>query len=102
MATTSKTKRARMGQAHRATGRIYLATISDICPPAIWSEIVAKTVEDAKAGDRAARDWLASYLVGKPDSTATTLHQIAVEEVAGTDPIARDATWEALSDALGN
>lgn len=86
--------------AHRATGRTYLATISEACPPATWREIVAKTVDDAKAGDAKARDWLASYLVGKPDAAATTLHQIAVEEVAGTDAVEHGASWEILTNAL--
>lgn len=82
------------GRPRRQTERVYLATIAEACPPETWREIVAKTVTDAKAGDAAARNWLASYLVGKPEGAATTLHTLAVEETAGTDPVERDAVLE--------
>jgi hypothetical protein len=85
---------------NRATGRTYLAALAEACPPETWRDVVTRAVEDAKQGDRNAREWLASYLVGKPDSAATTLHQLAVEDAAGTDPIADDATWEATRSAL--
>jgi hypothetical protein len=81
---------------HRATGRTYLAALSEACPPETWREIVERTVEDAKAGDYRARDWLASYLVGRPEGASVTLHQIAVEDVAGTDRVEEDATMARL------
>lgn len=63
---TTKTKTRDLAQ-HRATGRTYLAALSEACPPETWREIVERAIEDAKAGDAKARDWLASYLVGRPD-----------------------------------
>ena len=75
----------------RATGRTYLAVLSEACPPDTWREIVESTVEHARAGDYRARDWLASYLMGRPEGAAMTLHQIAVEDVAGTDQVEHDA-----------
>lgn len=79
------------GRPRRATERAYLATISEACPPDTWREIVAKAVDDARAGDAKARDWLAAYLVGKPEAAAKTLHALAVEDAAGTDPVEADA-----------
>lgn len=84
------------GQQHRATERTYLDALSTACPPETWGEIVAKAVEDAKQGDAKSREWLAGYLVGRPENAATTLHRIAVEEVAGSDSVARDADLERL------
>jgi hypothetical protein len=42
---------------HRATGRTYLAALSEACPPDTWRDVVMRAVEDAKAGDYRARDW---------------------------------------------
>jgi len=50
--------------------------------------VVKRAVEDAKAGNAKAREWLASYLVGKPETKAVTLFRLAVEAVRGTDPVA--------------
>ncbi len=86
----------RNGTHPRPTGRAYLAALSEACPPDTWREIVAKAVTDAKAGDAKARDWLASFLVGRPEAGAVTLHALAVEEAAGTDAVARDADLESL------
>src|SRR3954447_5053851 len=84
------------GRPPRDTERTYLAALSEACPPETWREIVARAVADAKAGDAAARAWLASYLVGRPTTVAVTLHTLAVEAAAGTDPVDRDAVHEAL------
>jgi hypothetical protein len=62
-----------------------------MCPPETWREIVEKAVWQARAGNEKAREWLASYLVGKPVHEATTLHALAVEEEAGSDPVAIEA-----------
>jgi hypothetical protein len=87
------------GRPRRETERQYLATISDACPPDAWREIVKRAVEDAKAGDPKARDWLAAYLVGRPASSALTLHKLAVEEHGNSDPVTRDAMMHSLFDA---
>ena len=79
------------GRPRRQTERAYLAIISEACPPEAWRQIVELTVKQAKNGQEKAREWLASYLVGKPEHPATTLHGLAVEEETGTDPIASDA-----------
>jgi hypothetical protein len=63
---------------------------------------VETAVRDAGQGDRYAREWLSSYLMGRPEGTASTLHELAVDEAAGTDPVARDATRSRESDAISD
>ncbi len=84
------------GRPRRDTERTYLSTVSEACSPETWREIVARAVADAKAGDAAARAWLAGYLVGRPATVAVTLHALAVEAAAGKDPVERDAALEAM------
>jgi len=67
--------------------RTYLDIMKTACPPETWKEVVSKAIEDAKKGDAKAREWLASYIVGKPEHTAPTLKQIAIDEAAGVDEI---------------
>ncbi len=86
------------GRPRRATERQYLSAISDECSPEKWREIISRAVDDARAGDAKARDWLASYLVGRPESAAQTLHKLAVEEEAGSDPVKSEAKMQALID----
>jgi hypothetical protein len=88
------------GRPRRATERAYLAALSEACPPETWAAIVAKAVEDATAGDRFAREWLAAFLVGQPGGSAPSLHELAVEEAAGSDPVERGAALARESDAL--
>ncbi len=51
-------------------------------------------------GDRYAREWLSNYLMGRPEGVASTLHALAVEEVAGTDPVQQDADRAAFTNML--
>jgi hypothetical protein len=59
-------------------------TVSD----ADWIEIVQRAIEQARAGDRYAREWLASYVAGPPPKEVTlrgdgemplTIREIVVE-----------------------
>ena len=84
------------GRPRRETERAYLVVIAEACTPDAWHAIVDKAVEDAKAGDAKARDWLASYLVGRPEHAALTLHKLAVQEESGRDSITSDALLESL------
>lgn len=68
------------GRPRRATEREYLAILAKGCGVAAWRAIVARAVADAKAGDATAREWLAAYLVGRPENVAGTLRQLAVSE----------------------
>ena len=44
--------------------RRYLRTLTAACTAKDWQEICQQAVEDAKKGDRHARDWLSKHLVG--------------------------------------
>ncbi len=72
----------------------------DAVPLDLWRQIVESTVTAAGQGDRHAREFLASYLLGRAEGVASTLHNLAVEELAGSDPIERGAARERESDAL--
>ena len=68
------------GRPRRAIEREYLATITEACPPDAWTDIVRRAVDDAKAGDAKAREWLSRFLVGTdPES----LKSIAAKEHRG-------------------
>jgi hypothetical protein len=73
------------GRPKLVTERAYLDILRTACTPETWGEIVKKAVEDAKAGDSKAREWLSIYLVGKPSGNAPTLKQMAIDELAGNE-----------------
>lgn len=43
-----------------------LEAIRAVVKPEDWRDVAIKALADAKAGDRAARQWLSEYLIGKP------------------------------------
>ena len=56
------------GRPKKRTEEQYLhATIAKVTL-SDWHEVISKAVEDAKKGDRDARKFLASYLIGNPQS----------------------------------
>ena len=75
------------GRPKRSTERAYLDIIASVCTPEVWREVVNKALEDAKKGDAKAREWLAAYVVGKPENTAPTLKEMAIDEAAGLGEI---------------
>lgn len=51
------------GRPKREVERAYLdATLASVSP-SDWQKVVAKALQDAKAGDAAARAWLSKYLL---------------------------------------
>lgn len=54
------------GRPKRATETAYMSVVMQECDFDAWREIVAKAVQDAQAGDRYARQWLTTYLLGEP------------------------------------
>jgi hypothetical protein len=52
------------GRPRRAVEREYLAQLAEACPPETWRQVCQRAVDDARAGDAKARDWLAKYLLG--------------------------------------
>ena len=68
------------------------------CPLEEWRQIVAVAVTEAKQGNPRARDFLAQYLLGRPGEETHRLHQLAVEEEAGLDPVSKEAMMARLLD----
>lgn len=79
------------GRPKRAVEKEYLAVISETCSVEEWRAIVELAVKQAKNGQEKAREWLASYLVGKPAAIAPTLNGLAVAELAGADEVELEA-----------
>lgn len=52
-----------------------------------WRTVVSSALQDAKAGDAQARNWLAQYLVGKPEGKAPTPLTVVVQQLNGADPV---------------
>lgn len=52
-----------------------------------WRDVVAGALAQAKDGDPAARTWLASYLVGRPETKAPAPLTVVVQQLNGTDPL---------------
>ena len=72
----------------------------DACSAEDWKQIVERAVTDAKDGDGRARSWLGQYLVGRVETGVELLHQLAVEEEAGSDPVGQEAARRRQVDLL--
>ena len=80
------------GRPRRQTEATYLRVMMDACPPLeAWQEIIRSAVDAAKAGDHQARQWLASYLVGKPEGVAPKATEVMVQELLGIDALIQAA-----------
>lgn len=79
------------GRPRRQTEHEYLLATMAACPLDAWQEIVAATVTAAKAGDRHAREWLGSYLLGEAKSEAPRPLDALADDEAGYDPVAKKA-----------
>ncbi len=55
------------GRPKREKEAVYLAAMTEAVTIEDWIAIVNKAVEQAKEGNAYSRNWLASYLVGKPE-----------------------------------
>ena len=52
-----------------------------------WRDVVAGTLQAAKGGDAQARNWLAQYLIGRPEGKAPTPLTVVVQQLNGADPL---------------
>ena len=52
-----------------------------------WRGVVTGALQAARGGDPQARNWLAQYLVGRPDSKVPTPLNILVQQLSGSDPL---------------
>ncbi len=67
------------GRPRRAVEADYLAALSEAVPIDRWREICETAIDQAVAGDAKAREWVGSYLAGKP--TGNALRRLAAAEV---------------------
>jgi hypothetical protein len=57
---------------HPRTEADYHATLLESVSQEDWGEVIKNTVKKAKHGDTVALNWLAQYLMGKPDVRVPT------------------------------
>ena len=65
-----------------------------------WRSVVSRALQSAKAGDPQARNWLAQYLIGKPEGTAPTPMSIVVQQLSGADPVVERLAKPAIDRAM--
>jgi hypothetical protein len=75
------------GRPRRSVEAQYLTTLRESVPLETWSKVCEAAVAQAVGGDAKAREWLSSYLVGRP------LQAVAVEEPQGP----RLSLWDLLA-----
>ena len=68
-----------------ARERQYAEAMATVCTVDDWREICERAVEDAKDGDRHARDWLSKYLVGEPQTVVEMLHRRLPDDPTGEE-----------------
>lgn len=73
------------GRPKRSVEIDFLRRLAD-ASEARWDEIVSTAIDQAAAGDAAARQWLAKYLIG--EVRPGELARIAAAESRGRDPAA--------------
>ncbi len=88
------------GRPRRVVEADYLRALTEACSIEDWRQIVARAKADAKKGDAKAREWLAGFVVGSPQGVAPTLLSIAVQALAGADPIQRAVDREKQEEKL--
>ena len=65
-----------------------------------WRSVVSGALQAAKSGDPQARNWLAQYLIGRPEGKAPTPLNIVVQQLSGADPVVEKLAKPAIDRAL--
>lgn len=86
------------GRPRRAIETDYLRMLAERLTPDAWRAIIDTAIDDARAGDARARDWLTRYALG---TTPPTLWALAVADAAGitTDDEIRHTIERGAMDA---
>lgn len=71
------------GRPSRQTELDYLRATSAACSVEDWTQIVARAVTDARAGNAKAREFLAKYVLG----SAPILSELLAWDEVGLDPV---------------
>ena len=64
-----------------------------------WQDVVKGALQAAKDGDAQARNWLAQYLIGRPEGKAPTPLTVVVQQLNGADPVVDKLTNTAYMKA---
>ena len=72
---------------HRRTEGDYMGALLDTVSLDDWQDVVKGALQAAKDGDAQARNWLAQYLIGRPEGKAPTPLTVVVQQLNGADPL---------------
>jgi hypothetical protein len=72
---------------HRRTEGDYMGALLDTVSLNDWQDVVKGALQAAKDGDAQARNWLAQYLIGRPEGKAPTPLTVVVQQLNGADPV---------------
>lgn len=72
---------------HRRTESDYMGALLDEITMEDWRDVVKGALQEAKAGDAQARNWLGQYLMGRPEAKAPTALTVVVNQLNGVDPV---------------
>ena len=87
MAKRKQTEYIQGHATHRRTEGDYMGVLLDAVTLDDWRGVVTGALQAAKGGDPQARNWLAQYLIGRPDGKAPTPLTIVVNQLNGADPV---------------
>lgn len=87
MAKRKQTEYIQGHATHRRTEGDYMGVLLDTVTLDDWRGVVTGALQAAKGGDPQARNWLAQYLVGRPEGKAPTPLNIVVQQLNGLDPL---------------
>ena len=85
---------------HRRTESDYMGVLLDTVTLNDWRSVVNGALQAAKAGDPQARNWLAQYLVGRPEGKAPTPLTVVVQQLNGVDPLIDKLAKRTIDSAL--
>ena len=101
MANKKRTPELIRGHAtHRRTESDYMGALLDTVTLDDWRDVVAGTLQAAKGGDAQARNWLAQYLIGRPEAKAPTPLTVVVQQLNGIDPLVDRLAKRTIDSAL--
>ena len=83
MAKRKQTEYIQGHATHRRTEGDYMGVLLDAVTLDDWRGVVTGALQAAKGGDPQARNWLAQYLVGRPEGKAPTPLNIVVQQLNG-------------------
>ncbi len=100
MAKRKQTELIRGHATHRRTESDYMGALLDTVTLDDWRDVVAGTLQAAKGGDAQARNWLAQYLIGRPEAKAPTPLTVVVQQLNGVDPLIDRLAKRTIDSAL--